>query len=160
MRLHIWSYIKYGVHSISYLVSEVHVGSTLDQHLDNPHTPPPSCSQEGRVLILYRVNTRTMFTCTAAATSQYNHHNQQLIAQLSSDLLPHLAGLGQHLPQSAVEQHPHVPGLPRGGEQYTHPAHECVVCVCVCVCVCSCVCVVCVCVCVCVCVLCVCVCVV
>ena len=102
------------------------------------------------------------------------------VAQSSGDLLPYLAGLGQHLPQSAVEQHPHVPGLQQGGEQYTHPVHMSVLCTCVCVwggggggggCMCVCVCVVggggggggggaCVCVCVCVSIImCVCVCV-
>ena len=53
----------------------------------------------------------------------------------SGDLLPYFAGQVQHLPQSAVEQHPHVPSLQQGREQYTHPAHECVVYMCVHVCV-------------------------
>jgi len=53
----------------SYLVSEVHIGSMLNQLCHNPHTSLPSCPHEGCLLILHRVHNREMFKCIAAVIS-------------------------------------------------------------------------------------------
>ena len=54
----------------SYLVSEVHIGSMLNQLCHNPHTPPPSCPREGCLLILRRVQQqRQCLHAFAAVTS-------------------------------------------------------------------------------------------
>jgi len=57
----------------------------------------------------------------------YNHNGQLFLIHnhLVICKLPYLAGQGQHLPQSAAEQHPHVPGLLQVEEQSTHPINVC-----------------------------------